>query len=138
MKAMINDVEMNPIDLPEHIAGLFQRWTHLSIVQIPKHCGQCGKLSRGSWLFGYYLPCLSSDGVHEGVRMNRTIPNTTSNMSVWIVEMKLLTDTGLGAQVVAVHATEEGAVRLKDMLQSRDKLYEYWVKRASVLEEVKP
>ena len=47
-----------PLAFPEYIVALFQRWTHLCTTQIPERCGLCGTPSKGSWLLGYYLPCI--------------------------------------------------------------------------------
>jgi hypothetical protein len=57
------DADYNWMALPEFLRGLFQRRTHYCPVQIPKHCGKCGRMSAGNWLTGYYLPCLL-DGTH--------------------------------------------------------------------------
>ncbi len=56
---MQDQIKMHPTDLPELLASLFQRWTHKSIVTIPKYCGLCGRPSKGNWFTGYYLSCIS-------------------------------------------------------------------------------
>lgn len=70
---MSHSVEYNSMAFPEYIVKLFQRWTHLSTVHVPKKCGVCGRPSAGNWLTGYYLPCVQDIHQHEGEEIRISI-----------------------------------------------------------------